>query len=293
MQCDTLCFAPKSVSSRPPFCGKRRAAVKGIMAMERGDMLNGRNGHEDLLDWENVGTFTIYIYVYMYVYICIYVYMYVYIYMYIYVCMYICVYIYMYMYICVYICICICIYICAYLYIHMYIYMCIYIYIYIYVYIYICIYICVYIYIYVYIYQNNKTCWSNTRNLAILYPALYPIICLVKLRMLNRHFSRAKPLVDSTSTAVREAQYLHRFLVNFRLAGDPPVASWFINVIRCVHIMPDIYIHIYYLFIYLLIYVCIHLYIYLFVYLFICLYKILYYTYRHIYISYMYKPPWL
>ena len=84
-----------------------------------------------------------------------------------------------------------------------------------YIYIYVC------IYIYVYIYQNNKTCWSNTRNLAILYPALYPIICLVKLRMLNRHFSRAKPLVDSTSTAVREAQYLHRFLVNFRLAGDP------------------------------------------------------------------------
>jgi len=32
------------------------------MAMERGDMLNGRNGYEDLLDWENVGTFTIYIY---------------------------------------------------------------------------------------------------------------------------------------------------------------------------------------------------------------------------------------
>ena len=59
MQCDTLCFAAKSVSSRPPFCGKRRAAVKGIMAMERGDMLNGRNGHEDLLDWENVGTFTL------------------------------------------------------------------------------------------------------------------------------------------------------------------------------------------------------------------------------------------
>ena len=34
--------------------------------MERGDMLNGRNGHEDLLDWENVGTFTIYIYIYIY-----------------------------------------------------------------------------------------------------------------------------------------------------------------------------------------------------------------------------------
>jgi hypothetical protein len=35
------------------------------MAMECGDMLNGRKGNEDLLDWENVGTFTIYIYIHI------------------------------------------------------------------------------------------------------------------------------------------------------------------------------------------------------------------------------------
>jgi hypothetical protein len=27
--------------------------------MECGDMLHGRKGNEDLLDWENVGTFTL------------------------------------------------------------------------------------------------------------------------------------------------------------------------------------------------------------------------------------------